>query len=272
MPDFTATDGTRLHYDDTGSGLPVLALAGLTRNGRDFDHVAPHVGTARFIRLDYRGRGLSDRADPATYTIRQEGADALALIDHLGVPAAAILGTSRGGLIGMGLAAMVPDRVLGVCLNDVGPVIGAKGLEKIKGYIGLPPAQRTVEEAAEARARAWTDFERVPMDRWRAEVANQFEQASEGLALRYDPRLREGVMAGAAEPPDLWPVFEAAAKKPLALIRGANSDLLTREVADEMRRRAPEMIFAEVPGRGHVPFLDEPEALAAIRAWLDRLA
>lgn len=272
MPQFTAADGTRLHFDDEGQGLPILALAGLSRNGRDFDHVASHLADCRLIRLDYRGRGRSDWADPATYTLQQEGADALALLDHLEVPAAAILGTSRGGLIGMGLAALAADRVLGLCLNDIGPEIGEAGLTKIKGYIGVTPPYRTYAEAAEARARTWTDFEAVPMARWLEEVEQHYEETPDGLRLRYDPALRDGVVAPVAEPVDLWPFFDAAAKKPLALIRGANSDLLTRETADRMAERAPDMLRAEVPGRGHVPFLDENEAVATIRAWLGRLA
>jgi pimeloyl-ACP methyl ester carboxylesterase len=272
MPHFTAADGTGLFYDDRGQGLPILALAGLTRNGRDFDHVAPHLADHRLIRLDYRGRGRSDWADPATYTLQQEGADALALLDHLEIPAVAILGTSRGGLIGMGLAALAADRVLGLCLNDVGPEIGEKGMTKIKGYIGVTPPHRTYVEAAEARARAWTDFKEVPMARWLEEVQQQYDETPDGLSLRYDPALREGILAPISEPVDLWPFFDAAARKPLALIRGANSDLLTKETADKMAERAPGMIRAEVPGRGHVPFLDEHESLAAIRAWLERLA
>ena len=102
---FTAADGARLAYRDEGAGLPVLCLAGLTRNMGDFDYLAPHLSGVRLIRMDYRGRGQSDRTGAATYTVPQEGKDALALLDHLGVDRAAILGTSRGGLIGMLLAA-----------------------------------------------------------------------------------------------------------------------------------------------------------------------
>lgn len=273
MPRFAAADGVELHYEETGTGLPVLALAGLTRNARDFDHVAPHLDGCRLIRMDYRGRGRSDWADPSTYTIPQEGADALALLDHLGVTAAAVLGTSRGGLIGMGLAAMAPDRLLGLCLNDVGPELDPKGLDFILTYIGVPPFERTYAEAAEARAENWTAFADVPLERWRAEVEGQFEETPDGLALRYDPALREGLLAARDAPlPDLWPMFEAAARKPLALIRGANSDLLTLATADEMAKRAPGMIRAEVPGRGHVPFLDEPESLNAIHTWREALS
>ncbi len=271
MPSYTSTDGLTLHYTDEGQGLPVIALAGLTRNGADFDHVAPHL-PVRLIRPDYRGRGQSDWANPTTYTIPQEAQDVLALMDHLGLEKAAILGTSRGGLIAMVLAATAKDRLLGVALNDIGPVIAEKGLEVIKGYIGRNPAQKTYAEAARARAKLWTHFTDVPMDRWLAEVKAHYRETDKGLVIRYDPKLRDAVLeAFDATPPDLWPLFDAMEGLPLALIRGANSDLLTTETADEMARRRPDMIRADIPGRGHVPFLDEPLALDALQKWLEKL-
>ncbi len=271
MPHYTANDGCRLYYTDEGTGLPVIALAGLTRNGADFDHVAPHL-PVRLIRPDYRGRGQSDWADPATYTIPQEGADVLALMNHLGLEKAAILGTSRGGLIAMMLAAIAKDRLLGVALNDIGPEIADKGLDVIKDYIGRNPAQKTYAEAAEARAKLWTHFKGVPMARWLAEVTAHYRETPDGLVIRYDPKLRDAVLAVGAQPtPDLWPLFDALDGLPLALIRGANSDLLSKKTADEMARRRPDMIRAEVPDRGHVPFLDEPEALEALSAWLEKM-
>ncbi|WP_342068679.1 alpha/beta fold hydrolase [Yoonia algicola] len=271
MPNFTSSDGLSLHYTDAGEGLPVIALAGLTRNGADFDHVAPHL-TVRLIRPDYRGRGQSDWADPATYTIPQEAADTLALMDHLGLEKAAILGTSRGGLIAMMLAATAKDRLLGVALNDIGPEIAPKGLDVIKDYIGRNPAQKTYAEAAEARAKLWTHFTDVPMSRWLAEVQAHYHETPDGLVIRYDPKLRDAVLASGAQPaPDLWPLFDALADLPLALIRGANSDLLTQATADEMSRRRPDMIRADIAGRGHVPFLDEPDAVDALHQWLEKL-
>jgi pimeloyl-ACP methyl ester carboxylesterase len=271
MPSYQSTDGLTLHYTDEGEGIPVITLAGLTRNGADFDHVAPHL-PVRLIRPDYRGRGQSDWADPATYSIPQEGADVLALMDHLGLEKAAILGTSRGGLIAMLLAATAKDRLLGVALNDIGPVIADRGLEVIKDYIGRNPAQKTYPEAAEARAELWTHFEDVPRDRWLAEVKAHYQETDDGLVIRYDPKLRDAVLAAGAQPvPDLWPLFDALADLPLALIRGANSDLLAIETADEMSRRRPDMIRAEIAGRGHVPFLDEPDALTALHLWLEKL-
>ena len=269
MPSFTTADGTRLHFTDHGQGTPVLALAGLTRNGRDFDHVAPHL-PCRLIRLDYRGRGQSDWADPASYTIPQEAQDTLALMDHLGLEQAAILGTSRGGLIAMLLAATAKDRLLGVALNDIGPEISDVGLDVIKGYVGRNPAQKTFAEAAQFRDMSWIHFKNVPMQRWRAEVENHYEQTDDGLVIRYDPKLRDAVLAAAEAPaPDLWPLFDALEGLPLALIRGMNSDLLTEETADEMTRRRPDISRADVPDRGHVPFLDEQEALVALYEWLE---
>ncbi len=266
---FRGTDGARLAYLDEGQGLPVIALAGLTRAHTDFDFVAPHLQGVRLIRPDYRGRGASDRTGPASYTVPQEAADVLALMDHLGVEKAAILGTSRGGLIGMGLAAMAPERLLGLCLNDVGPVIERAGLEKISDYVGRNPAAKTITALVERLPRTMTGFSDVSEVRWRAFAERLYEEGPHGLNIRYDPALRESFLAVINAPPvDLWPLYDACAGLPLALIRGANSDLLSREVVAEMRRRRPDMIFAVVPDRAHVPFLDEPEALAAIRGWL----
>ncbi|WP_108815388.1 alpha/beta fold hydrolase [Loktanella sp. Alg231-35] len=271
MPFFTAQDGTKLHYTDEGVGVPVIALAGLTRNGADFDHVAPHL-PVRLIRPDYRGRGQSDWADAATYTIPHEAQDVLALMDHLELETAAILGTSRGGLIAMVLAATAKDRLLGVALNDIGPVIDGKGLDIIKGYIGRNPPQKTYAAAAEARAKHWSHFVDVPVARWLAEVKAHYKETDDGLVIRYDPKLRDAVLAAGAQPaPDLWPLFAAFTGLPLALVRGANSDLLSKDTADEMTRRRPDMIRTDVPGRGHVPFLDEPQALDALHKWVEQL-
>lgn len=271
MPHFTAQDGTRIYYDDTGSGPVVLALAGLTRNVGDFDHVAPHL-PCRLIRMDYRGRGQSDWADPASYTIAQEAQDALALLDHLGLERAAILGTSRGGLIAMVLAATAKERLTGVALNDIGPEIADAGLSVIKDYIGRNPAQKTHEEAAQFRARAWSHFKGVPHDRWLAEVRNHYAETPQGLVIRYDPRLRDAVLEAGAQPaPDLWPLYDALAGLPLALLRGDASDLLSVDTFEQMRNRRPDAHAATVTGRGHVPFLDEPEALAVLKDWVSDL-
>jgi pimeloyl-ACP methyl ester carboxylesterase len=115
-------------------------------------------------------------------------------------------------------------------------------------------------------------FANVPRETWRAHAARIWREGPEGLELRYDPGLRDAMLAAETDGmPDLWPLFDAFGDKPLALIRGANSDLLGAATAAEMRRRRPDMLFADVPDRGHVPFLDEPESRGVISAYLDRV-
>ena len=270
---FTAADGARLAYRDEGAGLPVLCLAGLTRGMDDFDYLAPTLGDCRMIRMDYRGRGQSDWTGAATYTVPVEAKDALALLDHLGLPAAAVVGTSRGGLIAMYLAAVAKDRLLGVCLNDVGPALSADGLASIMDYVGRRPAARTLAEVAARMPQLLRGFGEVPEGRWEAEAARLYRQGQDGVQLTYDPELRDSFLAAMKDPSaTAWPLFDALAGLPLALIHGAGSDLLSDETADEMRRRRPDMIYGKVPGRGHIPWLDEAESVAVVRAWVDRLA
>ncbi len=269
---FRAADGAMLAYSDEGAGVPLLCLAGLTRNMADFDYLAPHLPLLRLIRMDYRGRGASDWTGPKTYTIEQEGRDALALLDHLGIARAAILGTSRGGLIGMVLAAVARDRVLGLCLNDIGPEIDRSGLSRIVDYVGRNPTAKTRARFADQLSGS-PGFANIPMSRWLDEAARLSLETPDGLAITYDPALREPVLASFASPPvDLWPLFGTLAGLPLALIRGANSDLLAPGTVVKMRELRPDMAFAEVPDRAHIPFLDEPEAVTLIHAFLEALA
>jgi pimeloyl-ACP methyl ester carboxylesterase len=222
--------------------------------------------------MDYRGRGRSDwAADHTTYAIPIEARDALELLDHLGIAKAAILGTSRGGLIAMGLAATAPDRLLGVCLNDVGPVLETAGLDKIKDYLGRNPAFATHADMAAKMPIIYPEFQNVPPARWTEDVTRHFNETPEGLKITYDPKLRDAVLNALQPEIDLWPFFEALRPFPTALIRGANSDLLSAATADEMSKRHPNMLRADVPGRGHIPFLDEPESLAVIEAWSAQL-
>lgn len=266
----TAKDGARLAYRDEGEGLPVLCLAGLTRGMDDFDYLAPALADCRMIRMDYRGRGQSDWTGAATYTVPQEGADALALLDHLGIARAVVFGTSRGGLIAMYLAAVARGRLLGVCLNDVGPQLRVEGLEAITAYVGRRPNARTLAEVAARLPETLKGFGPVPEGRWAEEAARLYRQTDDGVELTYDPALRESFLAAMKDPTaTAWPLFDALEGLPLALIHGAGSDLLGEDAVAEMRRRRPDMIYGKVPGRGHIPWLDEPEAVAVVRAWVE---
>jgi pimeloyl-ACP methyl ester carboxylesterase len=277
MPCFTTSDGLSLHYEDGGQGPAVLCLAGLTRNSADFTWLARAMPGLRLIRMDYRGRGRSDWAgDFMSYNILREGQDAVDLLDHLGLERVTLIGTSRGGLIAMALSVTHPGRLNGVVLNDIGPEVAPEGLERIMDYVGKTPPFPDLDSAAKAlKAGNEAAFPGVPLDRWREQAEFMWVERPEegGIGLRYDPRLRDAMIgqAGAGEAPDLWQLFDGLKGLPLASVRGVNSDLFTSETQGKMADRHPGMIAAVVPDRGHVPFLDEPEALAAIRALMDKV-
>ncbi|MAC79743.1 MAG: alpha/beta hydrolase [Rhodobacteraceae bacterium] len=272
MATFRTSDGLTLYYEQTGSGPALLCLAGLTRNSRDFDPLRAALPDAQIITLDYRGRGLSEfDEDYLNYNVLREARDAVDLLNHLGLDRATVLGTSRGGLVAMEMAARYRDRLAGVILNDVGPEVSPAGIARIMDYLGRPPQQRTLDAAAvqmqQAHAR---DFPGLPLARWRQQVAAQFRETDDGLALRYDRHLRQAILEQAAseKAPDMWLFFEALKSVPAGLLHGVNSDILLPETVAEMRRRHPGLIVGEVPDRGHVPFLDEPQSLDVIRAVL----
>ncbi len=274
MPEFVTSDGVRLHYVDEGQGAPVLCLAGLTRNSLDFTYLMTHMGDYRVLRMDYRGRGQSEYPDDfMSYNILREGQDAVELMDHLGLDRVTIIGTSRGGLIAMALSVTNPDRLKAVVLNDIGPEVTQIGIERIMDYVGKTPPFPDLDTAAEAmQAGHARDFPDVPLTRWREQAEFMWEDAPDGgVALRYDARLRDALIgqAGVGEAPDLWQLFDGLKALPTAAIKGQNSDLLSDETFAKMQARHTEMITAVVPNRGHVPFLDEPEAVAAIHELLE---
>jgi pimeloyl-ACP methyl ester carboxylesterase len=275
MKRFLTPDGLSLAYSDEGEGLPLLCLPGLTRDNADFDDLAAALqGRHRLIRLTFRGRGASDR-DPEflNYNPGREAADVIAFLDHLGLDRVVIVGTSRGGLVALVLAVIARDRLAAVLLNDIGPEVAPEGLATIMTYLGVPPKAQTFPEVAAAlKARMAPAFPDLPDARWETLARRWFTAPGGGVGLTYDPKLRDAVEAVSAQPAaDLWPLFDALAGIPLAVVRGANSDLLAPATVAKMRERRPDLIVAEVPRRGHVPFLDEPEAQFALDALLARV-
>lgn len=274
MPHFKTNDGLSLHFSDSKApGTPLICLAGLTRDGQDFRYFANAMQNHRLITLDARGRGRSDY-DPqhTNYNVLQEAQDVLALMDHLQLERAAILGTSRGGMVAMALAATAKHRLMAVVLNDVGPEIPQDGIARIMEYVGRRPAAKTHAQAAETLAKLMQPaFPTVPAQRWLEEAQTFYEQTGTGLQLRYDRHLRTALLeqAAAGPPPDLWPLFLALDGVPCGVIRGANSDVLSPETYQTMQDRLPGLKAVEIADRGHVPFLDEPEALALINSVLE---
>ncbi|MEM8555626.1 MAG: alpha/beta fold hydrolase, partial [Pseudomonadota bacterium] len=274
---FTTADGLHLAYRVDGeTGPALLCLCGLTRNMADFDYVARDFQSrAKVIRLDTRGRGQSDwDPDHLNYTVKTEARDALALLDHLGLDKAAILGTSRGGLIAMELAETARDRLTGVCFNDIGPEIELEGLGFIATYLGVRPGAKTYDEAADGFAANYAGkFPGVPKERWLTHAKRIYREGYDGLDLRYDAMLRQALF----EPrqpvviPDMWAQFDALSGLPVALIRGEHSDILSAATAEKMKEKRPDMLYAEIADRGHVPFLDEPDVTALIGQFLDQL-
>ncbi|WP_420005271.1 alpha/beta fold hydrolase [Arenibacterium sp. LLYu02] len=278
MSRFDTADGLSLYYEIHGNrdGLPLICLPGLTRDGQDFRYALPHLGDYRVILLDLRGRGRSDYAeDPMTYNVVTEAADVVALMDHLGLARAAILGTSRGGLVAMALAGTARDRLSAVILNDVGPDIAEPGLKRIFDYLGRRPSGKTHAQAAKGlEFGLGAAFPGLPRARWLEEAQTFYTETPDGLELRYDARLREAFLAQAEaiaqmeEKPSLWPWFLAFEGLPVGVIRGAHSDILSGETYAEMQARLPSLQAVELPDRGHIPFLDEAPALALIHAVL----
>lgn len=277
---WTSSDGLSLVARDYAGGegsarLPVICLHGVTRNGRDFEEVAPRLAATgrRIIVPDVRGRGRSARdPNPANYHPKIYARDVREMMDMLGIGRAVFIGTSMGGIITMALAATHAKRVAGAILNDVGPEIAPEGVARILGYIGKPVAIDSWAQAAEqcrnTYQSAWPDHDAADWDR----VARRTFRETDGkIAFDYDPRILEPM---ANKPPRgqallAWLLFRRLARKrPVLLLRGERSDIITRPIADKMKARAPRLAVTDVPGVGHAPTLSEPVAAAAIDHFL----
>jgi pimeloyl-ACP methyl ester carboxylesterase len=275
----SAPDGLKLHarcYGPRSAGRTVVCLPGLARTAADFETLAAALaapGEARcVIALDYRGRGLSDYdRDPAKYNFHVELADLQAVLTALDALPAVFVGTSRGGILTMLLAALRPTALAGAVLNDIGPVLEPKGLMRIKGYVGKLPEPRSFGEGAEILRRLFdAQFPKLTGEDWLNAAHRTFKEANGRLVTTYDPALAktmEGVDFEKPMPP-LWKEFEALRHVPLMTIRGEHSDLLTAETVDAMAQRHAGMERLEVADQGHAPLLAEPEVIARIATFV----
>ncbi|MCB1520250.1 MAG: alpha/beta hydrolase [Hyphomicrobiaceae bacterium] len=278
---FTARDGLRLyarHYPAMrpSGKRPVLCLAGLTRNGRDFHTLALALSqrwqeTRDVYTLDTRGRGLSEHdPDWKNYTVPIEMFDAIDLLIRCELHDVAVVGTSRGGLIAMVMAAAQPSMIGAVVLNDIGPVVETAGLLRISGYVGRTPAPATWEDAGRiARSLNERQFPNVAADAW-TEIARQWFNDKGGRPVpSYDPAVGRSLSVLEGPMPALWPQFGALTRVPVMVIRGANSDILSAATVEEMKRRHPALTAHLVPAEGHAPLLRDDATLIAVAQFLD---
>ena len=279
----SAPDGLRLHarcYGRRGlETLPVICLAGLSRTADDFDTLAKALANdkthpRRVIALDYRGRGRSDYdKDPANYNFQTELADVLAVAAALDATPAIFVGTSRGGILTMLLAAVRPTAIAGAVFNDIGPLIEPRGLIRIKGYVGKLPQPRSFEEGAEILQRLFNaQFPKLGPQDWQAAARRAFKEANGKLVPTYDVRLAQtldGVNFEKPLPP-LWKQFDALPPVPTMVIRGANSDILSVATVEEMRAHRSTIEILEVPDQGHTPLLVEADIVGRITNFAGR--
>jgi pimeloyl-ACP methyl ester carboxylesterase len=276
---FVVRDGLRLHYRDYSGSAdrpPLLCLHGLTRNSRDWAELAErHSPRFRVLALEVRGRADSDydpqpmRYNPLTYA-----GDVIELLDQLGIEQAIFVGTSLGGLITMTVAAMAPQRIAATILNDVGPELTSVGLDRIRSYVGRDVRFSSWDDAAEKIA---TNNGRVPAsythDDWVKMAKRVCREENGQIRFDYDMAIAVPFETSGPTPTiDMWPLFRALAEKPLLVVRGEVSDLLSADALEKMHAVASDMQSTIVPGVGHAPELNEPEAIAAIDAFLDKVA
>ena len=277
-----AADGLLLHARSYGdeTAPAVVCLPGLARHGGDFHDLAialtdPEEDPPRHVdAIEYRGRGLSGYdPNPDNYSVPVETGDLLAVLSDLGIARAIFVGTSRGGIITMGLAASKPDMVLGAVLNDIGPVLERAGLLRIKGYVGKLAQPRDMNEAAGLLEGLFgAQFPNLTDRDWQSWARNTWEEKGGRLILTYDPALARTLdpLGPDSEIPDLWPLFDSLKDVPVLLIRGALTDLLSEQTVAAMMARHPGLDLVTVPDQGHAPLL-RGDLIAAIRSFVRRI-
>ena len=285
-----ASGGHRMAYwqwGDSGAGHVIVCVHGLSRQGRDFDVLAQALiaragGAVRIVCPDVVGRGKSDwLKDPMGYQIPSYAADMLALLAQVNPTTLDWVGTSMGGLIGMvicgqpGLPLPVPVRKL--VLNDVGPAIQWQALQRIGQYLGNAPRFASLEQAAQAMWAISTSFGPHTPEQWLALSKHMVKPMADekgGVTLHYDPAIavpfrgitQESAAQGEAA---LWQVYDNIKAQTL-LLRGATSDLLSRETAQAMTERGPKARLVEFEGVGHAPTLIAPDQVQAVIDFLPK--
>ena len=261
-------------WGDPANPRVLVCAHGLTRQGRDFDTLARSLcGDYRVVCPDVVGRGRSDRLEnPLGYQVPQYIADMVTLMARLNAGTLDWVGTSMGGLIGLGVAALAGSPVRRLVLNDIGPTIEAASLVRIGTYLGVPAHWATLDEAADAMWAISSGFGPHTRAQWLALSAPQLVADATGFKPRYDPaiglpfRAATPEMARASEAL-LWQAYDSLTL-PTLLLRGADSDLLSAATAQAMTARGPRVRLVEFPGVGHAPTLVQPDQVQVVREFL----
>jgi len=274
---FTAEDGLKLHALAAGprnAALPAICLPGISRTAEDFrELLEAFAGDAKYprraIALDSRGRGLSERdKNPANYSVPVEIKDLLSVLDAEKIARAVFIGTSRGGILTMVLAAIRPQMIAGAVLNDIGPVLDMEGLLRIKGYVGKLPVPQNWDEAVTIlKGVIGNQFPAFTDKYWQSYVHRTWREGKNGFEPCCDPAISNALadIDPSKPPPPLWLQFDALAQAaPVLILRGENSDLLSRESVAEMKKRGKAVSSIEIPGQGHAPALDRTETITPI--------
>lgn len=278
---FTSRDGLRLygrHYPaatPSPTRRPVLCLTSLTGNSRDFHLIASHLARASeqsrdVYTLDYRGRGRS-AYDPdwRNYAMQVELGDVLDFMTVTGLRDAAVIGTSRGGLLAMVLGLTRPGSIGLAVLNDIGPVIERDGLVRMIAYVGRVPLPASWAEAiALVRGINERHFPAVPEGLWETIARQTYNDDNGRPAPGYDKHLARAVSLLDGPAPALWAEFQSLARVPLLVVRGERSDMLAERTVDDMRARHPSLETVLVPGQGHAPLLMDVPTVGAIERFL----
>ena len=274
----TSFDNLSLYVRDYGdpmdSRAPLFCLGGLTRNSKDFESLAERYSSdgRRVICPDYRGRGQSQydpnwsNYDPRTY-IR----DIRDVLAALNVHRVVVMGTSLGGILGMGMATAMPTALAAVVMNDIGPVVETDGLDFIIDYIKVDRPHDDWDAAVVTIQNMLPNLTFQDEGIWLKMAENTFRRCDDGkLRFDWDVNIAKPLLASDYEIPNMWPLFRALKDIPTLVLRGAESDILSPACFAEMQVVKPDMIAVEIPRAGHVPTLAEPESRAALDDFLGR--
>lgn len=278
---YQSNDGLRLyardyHCQDKNIANPqvVFCMHGLTRNSKDFTKLAEHLNKSyRLICVDIRGRGQSDYDSEATnYTPAFYIQDMFTLLNQLEIEQAILCGTSMGGIMALLMASVQPQRFSGIILNDIGPEIDPKGIERIKTYVGEMSSVHSWQEAITITKEInQSALPNLTEEEWKDFAHSIFRDDNGVLRLDYDPAIAVPFKSSESSSPNLWPQFESIVSTPMLVIRGELSDLLNLACIKKMLNLKPDLNYVEVPETGHVPTLNETISRAAIDSFLDKL-